>query len=257
VTASLPILVPDWRAPPGVRALCTTRVGGFSAAPWDSLNLGDHVADAPQDVARNRQHLRDAAELPAEPAWLRQVHGIDVADLDAAPAVAPTADAAVSASIGCVCAILTADCLPVLITTTDGTVVAAAHAGWRGLASGVLEATVQAVRARAATSATLQAWLGPGIGPRHFEVGEDVRAAFMADDAAASAAFVAGREGRWQCDLYQLARLRLARAGVVSISGGDLCTYADAARFYSHRRDVQHQGRASTGRMATLIWRQA
>jgi len=245
---------PEWAAPPGVRALCTKRGGGASAAPFESLNLGAHVGDAADAVLENRARLRKAARMPAEPRWLSQVHGIEVADLDTTEGI-PVADAAVSARAGTVCAVLTADCLPVLLSTADGAVVGAVHAGWRGLAAGVIETALQALRARAAPGIGIQAWMGPAIGPGHFEVGAEVRTAFLQQDPAAAEAFAPNDAGRWQCDLYALARLRLQRQGVGAITGGGLCTYDNAADFYSHRRDVQHLGRAGTGRMASLIWR--
>jgi len=245
---------PEWAAPPGVRALCTKRGGGASAAPFESLNLGAHVGDAAGAVLENRARLRKAARMPTEPRWLSQVHGIEVADLDSAVGI-PVADAAVSARAGTVCAVLTADCLPVLLSTADGAVVGAVHAGWRGLAAGVIETALQALRARAAPGIGIQAWMGPAIGPGHFEVGAEVRTAFLQQDPAAAEAFAPNDAGRWQCDLYALARLRLQRQGVGAITGGGLCTYDDAADFYSHRRDVQHLGHAGTGRMASLIWR--
>jgi polyphenol oxidase len=219
---------PAWSAPAGVRALTTLRT---------------------TDPA--------ALVLPAIPRWLQQVHGIEVADLDAPePPDAPTpvADAAISRRPGVVCAIRSADCLPVLFAASDGSVVGAAHAGWRGLAAGVLEATISRMRAGSPGETPLVAWLGPAISAAHFEVGEEVRAAFMRHDPAAGAAFVKNPRGRWQCDLYLLARQRLTACGISDISGGGVCTYADPARFHSYRRDVQHQGMATTGRMATLIW---
>ncbi len=240
-------LVPDWPVPPGVRALCTTRQGGVSAAPFDSMNLGPATGDDPAALAGNRRLLAAAASLPAEPRWLRQVHGAEVADLDATTPPA-TADAAVTHRAGVVCALLTADCLPVLLAARDGSAVAGAHAGWRGLAAGVIDNAWAALDRPA--SATL-AWLGPAIGPAHFEVGDDVRDAFLAADPQAADAFAMNARGRWQCDLYRLARQRLQALGVTAIYGGDHCTYAEPSLFFSHRRD---QGR--TGRMATLIWRQ-
>jgi polyphenol oxidase len=193
--------------------------------------------------------------LPSMPRWLQQVHGIDVADLDAkASAVEPVADASFTHTPGVVCAIRTADCLPVLFAARDGAAVGAAHAGWRGLAAGVLEATISKLRAGISPNLPLAAWLGPAISAAHFEVGDEVRAAFMQHDSAATTAFVKNARGRWQCDLYILARQRLEASGVSDISGGGLCTYADEVRFHSYRRDVQHQGHATTGRMATLIW---
>jgi YfiH family protein len=258
MSRSLPLVSVDWPAPPGVRALVTTRASGVSIAPRDSLNLGDHVGDAEEAVAENRRRLRTGAALPAEPRWLKQVHGIAVADLDALPAnTVPLADAALTTTRGTVCAVLTADCLPVFLAAEDGSGVAIAHAGWRGLAAGVVESTVAALRKRVGTGVPLLAWLGPAISARHFEVGADVRDAFLATDPRADAAFVGGREGHWSCDLYQLARQRLAVAGIRQAGGGTDCTYADEARFFSHRRDVQHRGLASTGRIASLIWMQA
>lgn len=235
-------IVPDWPVPPNVRALVTTRAGGVSTDPWAGLNLGDHVGDDPAAVAENRRHLR--AYLPAEPLWLRQVHGTRC--VDAAWAAPDTeADASFARRPDIVCAVLTADCLPVLLCDATGTVVAAAHAGWRGLAAGVIEATV---RAMDVPGDRLVAWLGPAIGPKHFEVGGEVRAAFMAHDPAATAAFVARPDGKWLCDIYRLARQRLAALGVRRVAGADFCTVRDAARFFSYRRD------GVTGRLASLIW---
>jgi YfiH family protein len=247
-------LLPEWQAPPGVRALSTTREGGVSQPPWNGLNLGMHVGDAREAVDSNRRRLREAADLPAEPHWLEQVHGIAVADLDAADATRK-ADAAVSSQLGRVCVVMTADCLPVVLASQDGAAVAVAHAGWRGLAAGVLEATLETVRSKIAVGTSVQAWLAPAIDAANFEVGEDVRSAFIAFDSRAADAFTRNAQQRWQCDLYQLARQRLIRAGVDRISGGDCCTYAQETRFFSHRRDVQHRGLATTGRMATLVWR--
>jgi YfiH family protein len=239
-----------WPSPPGVRAAFTLRHAGASPEPWSSLNLGSHVGDAPAHVAANRAAVREALHLPGEPLWLQQVHGARVADADgestrAAPLAA--ADAAVSRSTGTVLAILVADCLPVLFTSADGGVIAAAHAGWRGLAAGVLEATVQSMGVPAAE---VHAWLGPAIGPQHFEVGDEVREVFTQGSAAAEAHFTRNARGRWQCDLPALARQRLRACGVVSLHGDADCTYADAARFFSFRRDGQ------CGRMAALIWRE-
>lgn len=235
-------IVPDWPAPPNVRALVTTRAGGVSAGPWASLNLGDHVGDDPAAVAENRRILR--ARLPAEPHWLRQVHGTRC--VDAALATADSeADAAFVRHPGAVCAVLTADCLPVLLCDAAGTVVAAAHAGWRGLAAGVIEATV---RAMDVPGEQLMAWLGPAIGPQNFEVGGEVRATFTAHDPAAAAAFAVRPGGKWLCDIYGLARQRLAVLGVRRVAGGDFCTVREAGRFYSYRRD------GATGRMASTIW---
>lgn len=241
----------DWPAPAGVRALSTFRTGGASAAPYGSLNLGDHVGDAPAAVAENRRRLRVAAGLPAEPTWLEQVHGAHVADLDAGTdpgdrAVGP-ADAAVTRRPGRVCAILTADCLPLLLAAESGDLVAAAHAGWRGLAGGVIEAAVAASTA-AVPPGRLLAWLGPAIGPRHFEVGAEVRAALLTDDPGAEAAFAPNTRGRFMADLGMLVRRRLEARGVDRIYGGGECTFAAADRYFSYRRD------GVTGRQATLIW---
>ena len=247
------ILKPEWPAPPGVRAAFALRSGGVSAPPFDSLNLGAHVGDEAEAVAENRRRLRTQLRLPEEPAWMEQVHGIDVLDLDAlahggAARGVVSADAALTRRAGRICTVQVADCLPVLLAARDGSAVAAAHAGWRGLAGGVLEATVQAL---AVEPGQLIGWLGPGIGAAHFEVGEDVRRAFVTHDAAAAAAaFTSNQRGRWQCNLAALARARLAALGVAAVFGGEWCTYADAARFFSYRRD----GRC--GRMAALIWRE-
>lgn len=234
--------VPAWPAPANVRAVQTTRRGGVSREPYASLNLGDHVGDDPAAVAANRARL--SATLPAEPFWTRQVHGITVADADADP-IGVEADAAVARRPGRVCAVMTADCLPVLLCDRGGSVVAAAHAGWRGLCAGVIEATIAAMRV---PPDEILAWLGPAIGPQAFEVGDEVRAAFLAHDAAATAAFAAHGPGKWLADIWRLARQRLAAAGVNAVSGGGLCTVADRDRFFSYRRD------GVTGRMATCIW---
>lgn len=252
--ATVQFLLPDWSAPPGVRAAFSLRAGGVSAPPWDSLNLGVHVGDDAAKVAQNRRRLRAALRLPAEPLWLDQVHSADVLDADAPakPTLSaggrPRADAVVTRRAGVVCCIQVADCLPVLLAARDGSVLGAVHAGWRGLAAGVIENTVLAMRLPAAQ---LQAWLGPSIGPQRFEVGDDVRAAFMAGDARAASAFTPNERGRWLCDLPALARARLAALGVATVSGGQWCTVSDAQRFFSHRRD----GRS--GRMAALLWREA
>jgi polyphenol oxidase len=242
------LILPDWPAPPGVRAVFTLRSSGVSRPPFDSFNIGAHVGDEPRAVAENRRLLREHLELSAEPAWLEQVHGRRVADLDAqdsGAALAP-ADGAVTRTAGRVCAIQVADCMPVLFAAADGAAVGAAHAGWRGLAGGVLEAVVSAMRA---PPEGLLAWLGPAIGQAHFEVGDEVRAAFLAADPGAGGAFTANARGKWQCDLYGLARRRLAALGVTQVHGGGWCTYADARGFFSYRRD----GRC--GRMAALIWK--
>jgi YfiH family protein len=239
-------LTPDWPAPPGVRALATLRAGGVSTGRYASLNLAAHVGDDAVAVAENRAQLQAAVPLPSEPVWLDQVHGIRVVELESVARPGP-ADAAITRAAGRVCAVLTADCLPVLFASRDGAVVGAAHAGWRGLAAGVLEATVVALGVPATA---LIAWLGPAIGPRHFEVGAEVREAFLRDDAGAEEAFERNLRGRFQADLTQLARRRLARCGLMGIFGGTGCTYREAERFFSHRRD------GITGRQATLIWRE-
>ncbi|HEX5206553.1 MAG TPA: peptidoglycan editing factor PgeF [Steroidobacteraceae bacterium] len=249
MTISKPdFIVPDWPSPAGIRAAFTLRAGGVSLPPFDTFNIGAHVGDDPNAIAGNRARLREHLALPAEPLWLQQVHGQRVVDLDrqtSRDSFGP-ADAAVTRSSGRVCAIQVADCMPVLFAAKDGSVVGAAHAGWRGLAAGVLESTVLAMKVPAGE---LIAWMGPAIGPAHFEVGEEVRTAFLAADSGASAAFAANERGRWQCDLYALAGRRLAALGVSAVHGGGWCTYADAGRFFSYRRD----GRC--GRMAALIWR--
>ncbi len=242
------LIWPDWPAPASVRACTTTRRGGVSSGPFASLNLAGHVGDDAAAVAANRRRLSAALGLPVEPAWLSQVHGCAVASADrgtAGTAGPPVADAVLSRQPGHVCAVLTADCLPLLLCDRAGSVCAAVHAGWRGLHLGVIEATL----ARLGVPGTaLLAWLGPAIGPARFEVGPEVRAAFVSRDPAAASAFRAGAGGRWHADLYGLARRRLAAAGVTAVSGGGLCTLSDPARFFSYRRD----GR--TGRMASLIW---
>jgi polyphenol oxidase len=244
-TEGVQFLFPDWTAPANVLAAFTLRTGGVSAAPYDSLNLGARIGDAPQSVAENRRRVHEALQLPAEPFWLEQVHGVVVVDVPAASASPPVADASVAHGPRRVCAIRVADCMPVLFAARDGSVVGAAHAGWRGLAGGVLEATISGLGVPASQ---LVAWMGPAIGPQNFEVGDDVRAAFLATEPGASFAFVPNPRGRWQCDLYALARMKLEACGVAQISGGGWCTFADRARFFSYRRDGQ------CGRMAALIW---
>jgi YfiH family protein len=241
------VLRPQWAAPPGVRAAFTLRTGGVSQGRYDSFNLGSHVGDEASAVAQNRSRLRAALALPAEPRWLSQAHGTRVADLDRPAAADTTADAAVTRAQGTVAAVLVADCLPVLLATTTGDAVAVAHAGWRGLVAGVIEGTVDAL---AAPRGGVCAWLGPAIGAARFEVGEEVRDAFLAHDAGAAAAFARNQRGRWQCDLVHLACQRLATAGVSAVASAGLCTFSDAQRFYSYRRD------GVTGRMAALIWRE-
>ncbi|HUX90399.1 MAG TPA: peptidoglycan editing factor PgeF [Gallionellaceae bacterium] len=235
-------IVPEWPAPANVRALQTTRKGGASVEPYTSFNLGSHVGDNPLAVSRNRMLLEPL--LPSEPVWLNQVHGIRVADAGHAGCL-PEADASVTTHPGAVCVVMTADCLPILLCDDQGSVVGAAHAGWRGLCDGVIESTVSAMNVPAST---LMAWLGPAIGPGEFEVGDEVRAAFVAQQAQAASAFVPGKNGKWLADLYQLASLRLNALGISRIYGGGLCTYSEAERFYSYRRD------GVTGRMGSFIW---
>ena len=237
----------DWPAPLGVRAITTLRNGlGTSLPPFDRLNLGARCGDDVDAVAGNRRMLERALQLPSSPRWLKQVHGIAVARQPGFDE--PEADAAVSDVPGTVLAILTADCLPVVFAAHDGCEIAVAHAGWRGLAAGMLEATVAAMRTPASA---LMAWLGPAAGPDAYEVGVEVFDAFVSRDRAAEAAFLPTRPGHWNVDLYALARRRLAAAGVMQVHGGGLCTISDPQRFFSHRRD----GRG--GRIATLAWMQA
>lgn len=234
-------LVPDWPAPVTVKACVTTRDGGVSQAPFDTFNLAGHVNDDPGAVAENRARLESA--LGCEPAWLSQVHSTSV--VRATPAQIHVADASWTDGRRVACAVLTADCLPVLFCNRSGSRVAAAHAGWRGLAAGMLEATVSAIDS---PGDPLMAWLGPAIGPAAFEVGEEVREAFVGPDASCAVAFQPSRNaGRHMADLYQLARLRLAACGVTAVYGGGLCTFNNP-RFFSYRRAAQ------TGRFASLVW---
>ena len=284
MNTATPWLVADWPAPPGVRALTTTRHGsGVSQAPFDSFNFGSRCGDELETVAENRRQLQAALGLPSPPRWLRQVHGTAVVRFEgeaatpsqpppslrerggagSAPSLSPQvkgragegllldeepiADASVTSAAGVVLAILTADCLPVVFAARDGSEVAAAHAGWRGLADGMLEATLAAMRTPAAD---VVAWLGPAAGPDRYEIGADVRDAFLAHAPEAATAFAATRPGHWRVDLYALARQRLQAAGMnpADIHGGDQCTIADPSRWFSHRRDRR------SGRMATLVW---
>lgn len=239
------LLSANWQAPPGVRGACTLRTGGVSEAPYASLNLGLHVGDDPAAVAENRGRVAAALRLPGEPLWLQQVHGVNVVDADAEALRGP-ADAIVTRQAGRVLAIMVADCMPVLLTSDDGSVLGAAHAGWRGLVAGVLEATVVAMDV---APGRIYAWLGPAIGAAHFEVGDEVRAAFLAHAPESAVGFAANSRGRWQCDLALLARQRLAALGVERVWSADLCTYEQEAQCFSYRRD------ARTGRMAALLWR--
>ncbi|CAI8701054.1 peptidoglycan editing factor PgeF [Pseudomonas zeae] len=234
-------LTPDWPAPASVKACVTTREGGVSEAPFDSLNLGDHVDDRPEAVAENRRRLTDHFSI--QPAWLQQVHGIAVAHAD--PGIVATADASWTATPGIACAAMTADCLPALFCDRAGTRVAAAHAGWRGLAAGVLEATLDSLDVPAEE---VLVWLGPAIGPKAFEVGPEVREVFINQLPEAAQAFVpSDNAGKFMADIYLLARLRLAERGVTAVYGGGFCTVTDP-RFFSYRRASR------TGRFASLIW---
>jgi len=262
-TAALPAFG-EWAGPSwnGVRAFCSERAGGASAAPYAGLNLGIHVGDDPSAVAENRARL--LAQLPAEPCWLDQVHGIDVFDADAlhashaldsapgqtSPWHPPRADAAITRTPGRVLAILTADCLPVVIVDQAATTLGAAHAGWRGLVGGVLESTLARMTQTAGGSPSWKAWIGPAIGPQAFEVGADVRDAFLADDAGNATCFVprADVPGKWWADLPELAARRLRRAGVAQVELSGRCTVSEPERYFSYRRDGQ------TGRIATLAW---
>lgn len=248
--SELSLIRPDWPAPPNIRAVCTTRLGGVSQPPWASLNLGDHVGDVPDHVRDNRIKLADACGLSVDTfGWLNQVHGTEVVSLsDERARVVPEADASFTRAVGTACSILTADCLPVILCDQNGTTVAAAHAGWRSLCGGVLENLVAGMDL---PGNTLLAWLGPAIGPQAFEVGPEVKAAFVAHNPQADIAFssLGAREGHYMADIYLLARQRLERLGIKQIYGGDFCTVTDSQRFYSYRRDGQ------TGRMATVIWK--
>ena len=240
----MPMIIPQWPAPARVRACSTQRQGGVSLSPWDALNHGGHVGDKPEHVAQNRQLLVEQAGLPAMPQWLEQVHATDVVRLPSDSHAPLRADACITAEAGVVCAVMTADCLPVLFCSADGSEVAAAHAGWRGLCAGVLENTLAQFRS---PPAQIHAWLGPAIGPDAFEVGAEVRQAFMAQDQRAAEAFRPSGE-KFYADIWQLARLRLQAAGVQSVTADSRCTFTEKSDFFSFRRD------GITGRMATLIW---
>ena len=234
-------LIPDWPAPAGIRACVTTRAGGVSVAPFDSFNLGDHVDDDPCAVAQNRQHLTRVFNV--QPAWLSQVHGVVVAPAD--PSSIVEADASWTSTPGVACTVMTADCLPALFCNRAGTRVAAAHAGWRGLAAGVLEAAARSLHVE---PQEILVWLGPAIGLAAFEVGGEVRDVFIKDMPQAASAFVPSvNAGRYMADIYELARLRLARFGITAVYGGGFCTVTDP-RFFSYRRSP------NTGRFASLVW---
>ena len=241
------LIQPDWPAPDNVHAFTTTRNGGASQGRYSSLNLATHVGDQPQHVAQNRGRLRQHVGLSAEPEWLSQCHGARVIELTARKNTqSPQADAAYSRDVGVVCAVLTADCLPVLMCDRHGSQVAAIHAGWRGLHAGIISNTVQRFDC---APRELLVWLGPAIGPQAFEVGEDVYNAFVSKSRGNQAAFESSGDGRWRCDIYRLARLELQMLGIDATYGGRWCTCTDAGRFYSFRRDGE------TGRMASAIWR--
>ncbi|MEE7535432.1 polyphenol oxidase [Klebsiella huaxiensis] len=238
------LIVPQWAAPEGVVACSSTRIGGVSQSPYYSLNLGAHCGDNLQHVEENRRRMFAAGGLPSYPVWLEQVHGTAVLKLDGGPYESKRADASYCNVPGTVCAVMTADCLPVLFCNRAGTEVAAAHAGWRGLCEGVLEETVSCFADRAEN---IMAWLGPAIGPEAFEVGAEVREAFMEKDVQAESAFRPTGE-KYLANIYQLARQRLANAGVELVFGGDRCTLSEKDDFFSYRRDK------TTGRMASFIW---
>lgn len=238
-------IVPHWPAPANIKALFTTRKGGVSRGPYASFNLGDHVGDSPSAVEENRALLQQF--LPGEPGWLTQVHGISPINIDNPWCTRHGADASFTRKPGNVCAVLVADCLPILFCDRAGTVAGAIHAGWRGLAAGVIEQTLSNVTAE---RESLMAWLGPAIGPSHFEVGDEVREAFVQHDPNAAQAFVKhpNQADKWLANLFLLARQRLTAAGIREIHGGGICTFSDPARFFSYRRD------GMTGRMAALVW---
>lgn len=235
-------IVPEWPAPPNVGALQTTRRGGVSQGAYASLNLGDHVGDDPRHVAVNRQRAQTG--MAGSPLWLKQVHGIAVIEAEN-PTCGVEADAAITRAPGRVCVVMTADCLPVLFCDRQGTAVAAAHAGWRSLAAGILERTMDRM---GRPPEELMAWLGPAIGPQAYEVGDEVRSAFLAADTGADACFVRAGQDKWLADLYRLARRRLASAGVRAVFGGGHCTMSEPERFFSYRRD------GLTGRMGSFVW---
>ncbi|MCW8853600.1 MAG: peptidoglycan editing factor PgeF [Gammaproteobacteria bacterium] len=241
---SIECVYPDWSAPDNIRAFTTTRISGYSQGHYAGLNLASHVKDNQLDVEKNRQLLIEQLALPAQPLWLDQVHGVTVVNA-AGKSESLVADASYCDQKNRVCAVLTADCLPVLICNRQGTKVAAAHAGWRGLLAGVIEETIHAMQEPAEN---ILVWLGPAIGPHAFEVGQEVKDAFINDMLDTELAFRANRPGHYLVDIYQIAKIRLNKIGVVSVSGGDYCTYTDSERFYSYRREV------NTGRMASLIW---
>ncbi len=241
----LELISPQWPAPTRVHAYTTTRRGGSSLPPYDQFNLADHVGDDPAAVTANRLKLQTQLQLPSEPFWLQQVHGTTVVSTYHDGITPHCADATYTTQARQVCVVLTADCLPVLFCNRSGTCVAAVHAGWRGLAAGILEETLHQFPE---SPQNILVWLGPAIGPTAFEVGEEVRNTFISDRPSAIAAFTPNRPGHWLANLYLLARQQLADRGIMTVYGGDFCTYTDNQRFYSYRRD------RNTGRMASLIW---
>ncbi len=244
MSGPIDVVPANWPAPANVRALTTTRAGGVSRGSYESFNLGDHVGDDPEAVRQNRVRLREWLTLPAEPVWLKQVHGVRVVDPATIP-VGTEADGAWTNRPGIVCAVLTADCLPIFVCDRKGTRVSLLHAGWRGLAGGIIESGLRALNA---PPEELLVWLGPAIGPDSYEVGDDVRRAFLDDDPDAVEGFRSAGAGRWHADMYALARRQLRQQGVCAVYGGDRCTLREREAFYSFRRD------GVTGRMASLIW---
>lgn len=239
------VITPRWAVPPHVKAFTTTRMGGVSLPPFDTLNMGDHVEDSLEAVKKNRAIVHEQYHFPSEPVWLQQAHTTTVVSADKPFDVPPLADASVARKPARVCVALTADCLPVLVSNTEGSEVAAVHAGWRGLADGIVLETFKACES---PTSDLHIWLGPAIGPNAFEVGEEVRALFLSQETATAEHFKPHAEGKYLADLYAIARFQCERAGVAAISGGEHCTYHDATRFYSYRRD------GHTGRMGSFIW---
>ncbi|MAD74333.1 MAG: hypothetical protein CML20_05985 [Rheinheimera sp.] len=238
------LIKPAWPAPANVNAFSSTRRGGFSEGPFQSLNLGDHVGDCADTVRRNRQQFQCEAAMPGQPVWLNQTHSTQCITLSSPAVTVGNADASFSRQSGLICTVMTADCLPILICNQQGSEVAAVHAGWRGLCNGIIENSVQLFSQPEAC----MAWLGPAISQHAFEVGAEVRAAFVRQDPDAAAAFIPGASGKWFADLYSLARQRLVRCGINDIYGAEHCTYQQTSTFFSYRRDGQ------TGRMATAIW---
>lgn len=237
-------LTPDWPAPSGIHAATTLRTGGVSLPPYQSLNPAAHVGDNIDSINKNRQRISDMLHLPTDPLWLEQIHSNQVIEVNANSMSGQIADAAYTKDSGVVCAVMTADCLPLLVCSSDAKTIAAIHAGWRGLLSGIIGNTLAAMNCD-----NYWVWLGPAIGPNCFEVGPEVREAFIQKSAEFSNAFRSQKNGKWLADIYQLAKIELTGLGVTAIYGGNFCTVTDSQRFYSYRRDQQ------TGRMATLIWR--